>query len=243
MKATIIIQARMGSSRLPGKVMYELKNKPILWHIVERLKKGKYVNDIILATSTSKEDDKIEEFAKKNNIKYIRGSEDDVLSRYVEAAKITENDILVRITSDCPLIDPKIVDKCIKHFIETKCDYVAPTCKNGILRGLDTEVFSKSTLIEINKLAKMKNEREHVTLYIYSNPDKYNVDKLVLGSKYEHPKWRLCVDEIGDYNLINAIYNELYIDGEIIKIEDVIDFLSNNERLLKLNENVEQKKI
>ena len=242
-KATVIIQARMGSSRLPGKIMYKLRNKPMLWHIVERIRVCKNVDDIIIATSISKVDDEVEAFAKKHNIKYVRGSEKDVLSRYVLASRSAKNDVLVRITADCPLIDPNIIDECINEFFNNECDYVAPTCRNGIIRGLDTEVFSKKTLIEVDKIAIDDKYREHVTLYIYSNPQKYRINKLILSTKYAHPEWRLCVDEIGDYRLIETIYNALYKDEGIIDIDNVIEYISQNEQVLEVNKNVKQKSV
>lgn len=241
MKATVIVQARMGSSRLPGKVMYKLCDKPILWHVIERLKQCKNVERIIIATTLLKEDDVIEKFSKENNVLCVRGSKDDVLSRYIMASALSESDILVRITSDCPLVSPKIVDKCIEHFISVECDYSGLGCNNGILRGIDTEVFSKNALLKADKLSDLPNNREHVTLCMYNNPDKFRVNRLILDNKYSQPNWRLCVDELDDYKFVKEIYEKLYKKDELIEIDDIIHYLSENPEILKINENVKQK--
>lgn len=240
MNATCIVQARMGSNRMPGKIMRKLKGKPILWHVVERIKASKTVNQIIIATSDLEQDDIVNELASAMNIECIRGSEDDVLDRYVKASKIAKNEVLIRITSDCPLIDPKTIDKCVERFIDDKCDYLAPTCEGGILRGLDTEVFSKKTLIDVSRIAKKKSYREHVTLYIYKHPEKYVINRVKLDNKYSHPTWRLCVDEEVDYILMSKIYDKLYKENEIIDINDVVDYLNKNENLIKINSSVKQ---
>ncbi|MHB9922116.1 cytidylyltransferase domain-containing protein [Clostridium botulinum] len=243
-KAACIIQARTGSTRLPGKVLKTLAGKPILSHIIDRLKQCDMLEDIIIATTNLEQDDAIVQLAKESDVLFFRGSEEDVLSRYVGASKLTKCDILVRITSDCPLIDPIIVDKTIAYYCDNNYDYVTPTCRNGIIRGLDTEVFTKEILYEIDKLSYGNSScREHVTLYIYTHPKDYNIGKCLVDEKFDHNQWRLCIDQEEDYKLMGIIYNTLYEKGKIIDIYKVINFLENNIKLLSINADVVQKTV
>ena len=157
MNVVAIIQARLGSTRLPGKVLKKIQNKVVLDYVIDRLKTCKKIDEIVLAITTNKKDDVLEKYAKDKKINYIRGSEEDVLSRYYEAAKKYNADIIVRITSDCPLIDPKIVDEIITKHLENNADYTANIIERTYPRGLDTEVFNFNTLETSFKLGIEKN--------------------------------------------------------------------------------------
>ena len=176
MKIGAIIQARMGSTRLPGKVMMTLKNKTVLEHVIERVRQSNWIDEIIIATTTDKKDNDIEKEALKCGVKVFRGSEDDVLSRYYYAAKEYGLDIIVRITSDCPLIDSKVLDEVIQFYVDKNYDVVsnagADLSKRTYPRGLDTEVFSFKVLENAFTNAKEPYQREHVTPYIYEKSDK-----------------------------------------------------------------------
>lgn len=242
-KTACIVQARTGSTRLPGKVLKPLKGKPMLAHIIERLKQAKLLDYIIIATSYLEQDRPIVESAQKNDVLSFAGSEDDVLLRYAKAAKTVDADTIVRVTGDCPLIDPVTVDNTVAFFKNNDYDYVGAGISTGFPRGLDTEVFSKEALIRANAAAKDAPSREHVTYYMYMHPDEFRIGYYYAPPGMKYPEWRLCVDERDDFRLIEEIYERLYRKDEIINIEEVIKLLKNSPELLKINSNVVQKKV
>ena len=244
-----VVQARMGSTRLPGKVAKKIADKPLLAHLLTRLKQAKKLDLIVVATSKKSKDDRVEEIADVEGVKCYRGSEKDVLSRYLEAAEEYEIDVIVRITGDCPLIDPVTVDKLIEGFLESGIDYRNVNVREeGYPRGLDAEVFFSRTLLSAAKMLKEKkyedymSYREHVTPCIYGQSDYFSLNKQFPPSGLKRD-YRLCVDEPADFKLINKIYERLYKeDNGIIDIQDVIKLLDNNPGLAKINSNVKQKK-
>jgi len=238
-KVGIIIQARMASTRLPKKIMINLADKPVLWHVVERCKKTR-VDKVIIATSTNNENDKIEEFCIENGYDFFRGSEEDVLNRYFEAAKKFELDIVIRITSDCPLIDPETINNSLEEFKQKNIDYLGNLSKRSFPRGLDVEVFSFSALEKANALAKEKPYREHVTAFIYSHPELFNIGEIIVDGKLNRPDLRLCIDTHEDLTLLKSIYDVFYKSGKIVPIEGVIDFLDKNPELARINLNSEK---
>ena len=157
-KIGIIVQARMASTRLPNKVMLKLAEKAVLWHVIQRCKKAE-ADEVIIATSINKENDIIEEFCVKNNFEFFRGSEEDVLDRYYQTAKKFKLDIIIRVTSDCPLIDPAIINNLIKKFKQGNFDYMSNIAQRSFPRGLDVEIFSFDTLEKAYNLAKEKFQR------------------------------------------------------------------------------------
>ena len=243
-KTAAIIQARMGSTRLPGKVMKDLKGKPVLWHVIERVKQAKNIDQTIIATTTAQRDSIIFEKAKEWGVKAYRGSEEDVLARYYEAANKYEIDTVVRITSDCPLIDPHIIDEIVEYY-NNSCDYTLVTNAGSDLnnrtypRGLDTEVFSFEVLEKAYKKAEEKYQREHVTPYIYENYD----DIYYYKNNKDLSNYRLTLDTKEDYELIKAIYDKLYHGKHDFYLNEIIELLDNNKELLKLNEKIKQKKL
>ncbi|MBM7557453.1 cytidylyltransferase domain-containing protein [Halanaerobacter jeridensis] len=241
-KIVCIIQARMGSTRLPGKVLKEIKGKPMIQYTLENLVHSKYIDQIVLATSVLDQDDAIEEFATEFGINLFRGSEEDVLSRYYHAAKEYDADIIVRVTGDCPLIDYQITDKVIETFLDNpKADFVANNLKRTFPRGVDTTVFKFSALEEAYKNADKQPEREHVVPYIQTtHRDKFNIMSYEAEGEFRRPDIRITVDEKDDFKLIKEIITR--IEDEPINLEQVIDLLNQNPKLLKINEHVEQKK-
>lgn len=228
----IIIQARMASTRLPNKIMLNLGGKPILWHVVERCKKAN-VNKVIIATSTNSENDVIEKFCAINNCPCFRGSEEDVLSRYYECAKEFNLDIILRVTSDCPLIAPEVLNEAIEKFEKENVDYLSNAAKRSYPRGLDTEIFSFIALEKAHKLATEKSQREHVTSFIYNNPKLFKISHLIAEGILRRPDLRLTIDTPEDLKLLRIIYNNL--DEKEIKIEEVIKFLESHPELAKSN--------
>ena len=239
MKIVAIVQARMGSTRFPGKVLKKIKNKPLIDYVIGRLKLSRSIDQIIIATSIKSQDDLIVNYAKEKGIKFFRGSEEDVLSRYYNAAKENNADVIVRITSDCPLIDPDIIDDLIANHIKNKADYTANIIKRTYPRGFDVEVFSIKSLIKSFDEADKKYYREHVTPYIREHPEKFKLYNIEAGNKLRRPEIRITVDTIEDFNLIGKIYENF--DNIDFRAEEIIDFLDKNPQLLKINKHVKQK--
>lgn len=241
-KTVAIIQARMGSTRLPGKVMKDLNGKPVLWHVIERVKHTKNIDQIIIATTTHKKDKIIFEKALEWGVKSYRGSEEDVLARYYEAADKYDVNTIVRITSDCPLIDPYVTDEIVEYYKNNNYTLVtnagADLNKRTYPRGLDTEVFSFEALEKAYNKAEEKYQREHVTPYIYEN----YADIFYYKNDKDLSNYRLTLDEKDDYILIKKIYEELYYGKHDFYMKDIISFLRENPKIEKINRHVEQKK-
>lgn len=231
----------MTSTRLPGKVLKEVMGKPLLEYQIERLKKVKQADDLVIATTINKSDQPIIELCKKLNINYYRGSEEDVLSRYYEAAKQYQADVIVRVTSDCPLIDPAVVDEVINNFRKStgKYDYVSNTLERTYPRGMDTEVFSIEALKEAYDKAVLTPEREHVTLYIYSHPEKFRLFSVKYKKDESSHRWTVDTEE--DFILIKTILEELYPQKPDFTMEDCLELMLKRPELIKINQHVQQK--
>lgn len=244
MKVVCIIQARMGSTRLPGKVMLDLCGKTVLERVVERVRKVKNIDEIVIATTTKKDDDIIVNKALKCNVKIFRGSEDDVLSRYYFAAKKYNADVIVRITSDCPLIDPAVTESVIDYYLKNvyKFDYVSNTLERTYPRGLDTEVFSFKSLEKAFAEAILERDREHVTTYIWKNPDVFKLGCYKNDKDYSHLRWTLDTSE--DYELIKRIYNHFCSFNNMnFNMKDVINLYEIDKKLNDINNMVKQKEV
>ena len=242
---SVIIQARSGSTRLPGKIFKELSGQPILWHVYNRIKHSLLVNQIIIATTDQPEDDQVEIFCASNNIPFYRGSVNDVLSRYYEAAKKYNAVIIIRITSDCPVIDPVIIDKMISEYFRISknenLDYMSNSIIRTFPRGLDVEIFSFDVLEKAYNEAKLQYEREHVTPYIYQHPELFGIKNFTNEKDYSYHRW--TVDTIEDFKLIEAIYNELYNQKNIFLFDDILELFEKEPELLEINKEVKQKKL
>ena len=238
-----MIQARMSSSRLPGKVMKPLVGKPMIEHILKSLSNSKKISDIIVLTSTNKQDDVLVNYLKENNWEYFRGDENDVLNRYYKAAEKYDADYIVRITADNPLIDHNVVDEVIEKAIESKVDYAANDLVKTYPLGYRVEIISRKTLNEIERIAKDSLSREHVTLYVIKNKERFKVINVNAPKSLRHPGWRLTVDAIEDFNLIEKIFQNLYSKNKSIKYKEVAEFLLKNPNLLKINRNIRQENV
>jgi len=241
MKIGAIIQARTGSTRLPEKVLMKLIDKTVLEHVVERVNQAELIDTVIVATTVSESDNKIAELAENQNWPYYRGSEEDVLSRYFESAEKFDLDIIVRVTSDCPLIDPFIIDSVIRAFIEQKCDIASnggPEEFKTFPRGLDVEVFSFEGLREAYLKATEKYQREHVTPYLYESEKVYRYSNSIDLSHI-----RITLDTHEDFKLINSIYEGLYKGKHDFYFKEIISFLEAYPELLELNKDIVQKKL
>ncbi|MBN2189747.1 MAG: glycosyltransferase family protein [Candidatus Aureabacteria bacterium] len=238
-----VIQARTGSTRLPGKVLMDISGRPMLWHVVNRLKSCRELNEVVIATTTGKNDDVIEKYCRENGIKFYRGSEDDVLDRYYRASMENGADIVVRITSDCPLIDPGVVDKVIREYRkrEESFDGACNTIERTYPRGLDTEVISFSALEKAHAGADRSYHREHVTTYIYEHPGIFNM--LNVRNEEDLSPLRWTVDEEKDLQFVREIYTRLYDPARNFSMEDVVNVLRKEPHLQKINAGVKQKVI
>ena len=235
-KVGIIVQARMGSQRLPGKVMSKIKNKPILHYMLEQIKKSKLCDKVIIATSIKKENNIIRNFCKKNKITCFSGSENNLVNRYYLSAKKYKIDIIVRLTGDCPLIDPEIIDLSIKKFLLGNYDFVAntsPPHKKTFPDGVDVEVFSFKTIKNVNFECKNKNDLEHVTPYIWRKKKKFNLYRLEL--KNDLSKYRFTLDYEEDFILIKEILINLYKKRKKITMNNVINYIKKNKNIYLLN--------
>jgi len=234
MKIVAIIQARMGSTRLPGKVLMEISGKPLLWHVVNRVSYSKYISQIVIATSTNPKDDEIEKFAKKYNLNIFRGSENDCLDRYYKAAKKYKADVIVRITADCPLICPKIIDKVILEYIKGDFDYVTNTIVYTYPDGCDVEVFSFEALEKAWREAKDPVEREHVTVYI-RNSEEFKIKNVVNDKPVNPQEYKWSVDKQNDLEFVKEVYNHLYNDRKVFSYKDIMNLLRKNPWIKKIN--------
>jgi spore coat polysaccharide biosynthesis protein SpsF len=230
-----IIQARMGSSRLPGKVMKILDDKnPLLFYVINQLKYSKLIDKIIIATTTLKEDDIIEIFCKSNKIECFRGKENDVLDRHYQCAVNYSLSTIVRIPSDKPLIDPEIVDLGIKIFNEDTYDYVSNFHPYSYPYGTEVEIFSFKTLQKIWKEAKLPSEREHVIPYVFNNQNKFSTHNFLNSENISHLRWE--VDRENDLKLVKIIISN--IKNEPILTKDIVKFLHDYPEYQKINKNI-----
>lgn len=235
-KTVAIIQARVGSTRLPGKVLKEICGKPMLWYVIERVKRAKLINEIVVATTTNAEDDEIVKIAEQCRVKTFRGSEDDVLDRYYRAAKEFKADVVVRITADCPLIDPEIVDKTVEFFLKGDFDYVSNTVRPTFPDGLDVEVFSFDALKKAWENATKLSEREHVTPYIRKHPEKFKIGSFEAEHDLSHLRW--TVDREEDLRFVREVYER--IGKEIFHMQDVLELLREHPELAEINRGIKR---
>ncbi len=238
-KIVVVTQARTGSTRLPNKIFKELNNKTLLKLHIERISKSKKVVEIIVATTVNPNDDIIEEFAKKNNISFFRGSENDVLDRFYKAVKDKKPDYIVRLTSDCPLIDADVIDSVIEKAIFEKVDYCSNTLVESFPDGQDVEVFTFSALERAWIEAKLLSEREHVTPYLKNNSSFYNKEMFKAINIYsdykEYSKVRMTVDEGKDFKVVSKLVHLL---GENANWQDYAREYVDNSEIHILNQNI-----
>ena len=231
-KVSAIVQARMDSKRLPGKVLLKIRNKTILEHVVLRLKKSKNIDEVIVATSNHKNDIKIINLCKKKNFKYYSGSKNNLVNRYLEAAKKYHCKNIVRITADCPLIDPNVIDEIIE--IYKKSSYELVSLYGEFPDGLDASIVSLEALKKIKKYAKKNYEKEHIFQAVYNNPKKF---KFLDYEKFSGlDKLRLTLDEPKDLELISKIFD--YLNKDFFTINDILNLFSKHKDLPKLNNKI-----
>jgi spore coat polysaccharide biosynthesis protein SpsF len=236
------IEARMTSTRLPGKVLARAAGRPLLQHMIERLARCPALDAIVVATTTNPADDPIEALAGELGAGCFRGSEEDVLGRVLGAARADGADLIVETTGDCPLIDPAIVGEVIAAFREGEVDYCSNTLEPTYPRGMDVQVFPTGVLAEVDRLTDDPADREHVSLYIYEHPQRYRL----LGVRAEPPRdadLRLTVDTPEDLALVRAVFDELYPVDPAFGLSDILDLLDARPELRELNREIQQKPV
>ena len=246
MKIAAVIQARTSSTRLPKKVLKELpygSGITVLEQVIKRLKRSQQLDEIVIATTTEKEDDKIVEVAEKRDVKWFRGSKEDVLSRYYLTAKENNIDIVVRITSDCPCIDAEIVDLVIDEHIRMMPEYTSNSLVRTYPHGLDVEVVSFEALEKAWRNAKKDYEREHVTPYIYKNPYIFKINQVKAPEELYAPDIRVTLDTEEDYVLLCAVFDYLYPKNEYFNAYDIVNLFRKKPWLKLINKKVVQKRI
>jgi spore coat polysaccharide biosynthesis protein SpsF (cytidylyltransferase family) len=234
MSVVAIIQARMSSSRLPGKVLLPLAKKPVLGHLIERLSYCRLIDKIVVATTSELSDDPISSFCTKNDINCYRGSLEDVLDRYYHAAHEYSADSILRITGDCPAIDPIIVDAVISGFLAG--DYDCYGLSGDFPDGLDCTVYSNFAIKKAWKEASLKSEREHVGPYIENNPAIFKNGSLELFHGLGVHRWTL--DESDDYKLLKIIFDELYRSDSPFLSYEILRFIKRNPKIINLNKRI-----
>ena len=236
MKIVAIIQARMSSKRLPGKVLLPLCGYPVIEHVVRRVKECKKINTIVVATSKSKADWPIVNWCKKNKINFFQGSLNDVLDRYYKASILFKADIIVRVTGDCPVIDPKILDEVIIRFKKKNYDFYS--LGGNFPDGLDCQVFTFKALKKSSIEAKLKSDREHVGTYIENtNRNSFKIGAYKKFKKLSHHRW--TIDEPRDYKFLKKIFDKLFKNfNENFYTKEILKLLKKEPKLLKINSGI-----
>ena len=239
MTTLLIVQARMTSTRLPGKVLLPLAGEPILTRLVHRLRRVQRAHGIVIATTTNPTDDPIAALCAQLGVPCYRGSEHDVLSRYADAARLHGADAVVRITSDCPLIDPALIDQVIAVYEEGDSDYVSNMLPPSWPYGMAVEVFSAAALQQAHAEATQAAEREHVTPFIYWHPERYRLRNVASPVDLSHHRW--TVDTPEDYELVRRLFEALIPAHPEFTQEDILDVLDAHPDWLAINQHIQQK--
>ena len=243
LKIVATIEARMNSTRLPGKVLMEAAGKSFLAHMVERLGRVRSLDGIVIATTTNVADDAIVTLAEELGIGCHRGSEDDVLARVLSAAKAHDVDVIVETTGDCPLIDPNLVDSCIKSYLESDVDYVSNVLERTYPIGMDTQVFSTKVLDNVAKLTDDPDDREHVSLYIYRNPEIFKLQNVSAPPELSWPELGLTLDTPDDLRVIRHVFEALYPLDPCFDLVKVLELFHTDPSLAEINAHVHRKHI
>jgi spore coat polysaccharide biosynthesis protein SpsF len=236
-----IVQIRMGSTRLPKKAMLKVLDRPLLGYLADRLEEVPALNSFCFATTKTEEDDVIETFCKENKYVCFRGSSENVLKRYYDAAVFCSADIIVRITADCPLLDPMVTNRVIQFYLEHlgEFDYVSNVQERSFPRGLDTEVFSMEALKEVYSKVVDKSEQEHVTLHIHRNMDKFNIGSLLHEENLSYHRW--TVDTKKDFELIKLIIESIIKQKKPFDMESILELFQEHPEWIEINCDIKQK--
>lgn len=244
MKIVATIEARMTSTRLPGKVLLPLGGKPVLERLIERVKRSKYIDEIVVATTVKATDNPVVELCERLNVKYFRGSEEDVLERVLNAARTFNADMICELMGDSPLIDPVIIDQTITAHLAGNYDYTSNFFpENTFPMGFAVQVFPLSVLERVASLTDDPVDHAHVSCFIYHNPRLFRLNGVVANAEVSAPNIRLCLDTKSDYELVTKVFDALYRENSGFLAKDAVRYLSANPDLLSINRNTKPKAI
>ena len=239
MKVVAIIQARCGATRFPNKIFSLIDGQYLIWHVVERLKYAKLINETVIATTDNEKDDLVEKWCDEQGILCYRGSENDVLNRYYSAAVISKADIIVRITADDPFKEPVVIDKVVKKLLDENYDLVTNNFPPSYPEGLDCEAFSFDILEKMEKSTNDAFEREHVTQYAYHNPDIFKIGNVSNEKDLSFLRW--TIDNREDYDMVNEIYAQRDKNNNgILLMDEILGILEENPRITLINSKVKR---
>jgi len=236
MKTIAIIQARTASTRLPNKIFLKLSEKPLIWHVCQRVIQSGLIDQVVLASTNSPYDDKLVNWAKSEDIKTYRGSEENVLSRFYEAAKYFNADVIVRITADDPFKDPQIIDKVLNVFLEKELDFAFNNFPPTYPEGLDVEVFSFAALKQAFMNATDNFEKEHVTQYFFRNITNFRHENI--SNEVDFSNFRWTIDTQEDYKMAVEVYNSLYKEGQIFCMNEIFSLLDKRPEIKNINDSI-----
>jgi len=236
MNIVAIIQARLGSTRFPQKVFANLAGKPLIWHVINRLKYSEKINNIVLATTLKEADNELVDWTVNEDVKLYRGSENNVLERFYLAARKYEADIIVRITADDPFKDPEIIDRVIDKLILEKLDFAYNNNPPTFPEGLDTEVFTFDALEKAYLRSVDDYEKEHVTQYFYRNRNSFMQSNLMNTENLSHLRW--TIDTRLDYEMATQVYDKLYKENDIFLMNDILQLISQEPEIAIINKDV-----
>ncbi len=233
-----IIQARTDSTRLPNKILKDIQGKPLILHVIDRVQYAKLINKVILATTTRSVDTPLAELVQTQGIPVYRGNCDDVLDRYYQVATQYHAEVIVRITGDCPLTDPRVIDTVVQVFLQHNYDYVTNTLQPTYPDGLDVEVFSYKALKKAWSRATLASEREHVTAYIRTHPEQFTLYDV--KNSVDLSKLRWTVDQQEDLEFVREIFKWLYAKQKIFYMEDIVTLLQKHPELQEINKGIQR---
>ncbi len=241
MRTVIIAQARMSSTRLPGKTLMDLGGAPVIDHVIARGRRARRADDLWVATTTDPSDDVLVDHLREVGVAYVRGSLDDVLSRYVHAARAAEADVIVRITCDCPLIDPEVIDRVIEAFeAAPPVDYCSNTLVRTFPIGMDTEVFTRAALERADSGATEPHEREHVTPHMYQHPRDFRLRSVEAPAEAAWPGLRLTVDEPVDLAMLDELVAAV---GRDAGLPEILGYLKTHSELARKSAHVRHRHV
>ncbi len=235
-KIVTVIQARSGSTRLPGKVMMDILGHPLLIRMVERVQQSKLAGTIVIATTTESSDDVIEHLCKDQNLHCYRGSRDDLLDRHYQAGLLYDADAVVKIPSDCPLIDPLIIDKVLQYYLDNDFDFVSNLHPATYPDGNDVEVMSWKTIEKAWRNASRTLEREHTTPYIWENPEQFKIANVAWEAGQDYSmSHRWTIDYPEDFTFIKTVYEHLYPAKRDFNLQDILALTDQNPDIYAIN--------
>lgn len=243
MRIVATIEARMRSSRLPGKVLRPIMGRPMLELMIERLRLVPQLDAIVVATTTDPSCEPIEELAHSLGVGCYRGSEDDVLDRVLQAARQAQAYLIVETTGDCPLIDPAMVSRVIDAFLAHEVDYCSNTLERTYPRGMEVQVFPLNVLEEVARLTDDPVDHEHVSIYIYEHPERFRLLNVTSDLPPDAASLRLTVDTREDFELVRRVYEALYSANPKFTLADILDLFRRKPELPKINQSIVQKAV